>query len=131
MDFFTRYENGEVDSAYAYFKLLKENAAHKLRFKAVFKRDDFEKIQEIVDDLYEAQQELPDIREELDNYCEKIEGERPAPEELESIFENTEHDHFIKNIVQYLILNMEEKSNSVIIHGAANGGKTQFLIRLG
>ena len=46
------YESGEVDSAYAYFKLLKDHQAHRLRFKAVFKRDDFEKIQEIVDDLH-------------------------------------------------------------------------------
>ena len=55
MDFFTRYENGEVDSANAYFKLLKDHNAHRLRFKAVFKRDDFEKIQIILDDIHEAQ----------------------------------------------------------------------------
>ena len=51
--------------------------------------------------------------------------------ELKDIFENTEHDHFIKNIVQYLILNKESKTNSALIYGAPNGGKTQFLNRLG
>jgi hypothetical protein len=46
------------------------------------------------------------------------------------IFEATEHKHFIKNVVYYLILHKENKSNTVVIHGAANAGKTQFLNRM-
>jgi len=95
------------------------------------KREEFERCAEHLDDYLQAQQELPDIREDLNEYCENIEGERTAVEDLKSIFENTEHDHFIKNIVQYLILNKESKTNSVLIYGAPNGGKTQFLNRLG
>ena len=46
------------------------------------------------------------------------------------IIENTEHHKFISDIVNFLILNCENKANSVIIHGAPNAGKTQFLNRL-
>jgi polynucleotide 5'-kinase involved in rRNA processing len=40
------------------------------------------------------------------------------------------HDEFIKHICDMLILNKEQKTNAVWIHGAANSGKTEFLRRL-
>ena len=93
-------------------------------------REKFEKIAEHIDDHMECRQELPDMRADLDTYCEKIQGEKKAAEDLKQIFEATEHDNFIKDICNYLILNGEHKRNSVLIHGAPNGGKTQFLNRL-
>jgi len=53
------------------------------------KREEFERCAEHLDDYLQAQQELPDIREDLNEYCENIEGERTAVEDLKSIFENT------------------------------------------
>ena len=48
----------------------------------------------------------------------------PITRDFVRIIEDTEHYAFIKDIVNYLILNSENKANSVIIYGAPNAGKT-------
>jgi len=111
--------------------MLEAKGANRLFYDALMRQDDFEKMSEHLDDYLQAQQELPDIRADIDTYCQKIKGPVQPLGEIIALFEATEHDAFIKDIVKYLILNKENKANSVLIHGAPNGGKTQFLIRLG
>ena len=51
-------------------------------------------------------------------------------EDITAAIESSDHDRVIKPIVDYLVMNLEEKRNSVYIHGPANTGKTQFLNRM-
>jgi len=78
MDFFMRYKRGDIESTDEYFKFLEEKQADRLFFEAIMKREDFEKCAEHLDDYLQAQQELLDIREDLNDYCDSIEGERLA-----------------------------------------------------
>ena len=121
---------GEIDCTEKYFCMLEEKGADRLLHDALMDRDKFERMAEHLDDHLQSKQELPDIRADINDFCEKIEGEKPEAAKLREMFEATEHDSFIKDICKYLILNKENKANSVLIHGAPNGGKTQFLNRL-
>ena len=95
------------------------------------RRDEFEKMAEHLDDFFQAQAEQPDIRADLDAYVKDIgNGTRSLPEIIQCI-ESTEHAAFIRDIVEYLILRKEAKTNAAFIHGAHSAGKTQFLIRFG
>ena len=53
-----------------------------------------------------------------------------SKEEIIQCIESTEHAAFIKDVCEFLILKREEKCNAVVIHGAANSGKTQFLNKM-
>ena len=70
-----RYKKGEIDSTETYFKFLDGKGADRLFHEALMKKDEFEKCAENLDDYLQAQQELPDIRENLNEYCNNIEGE--------------------------------------------------------
>ena len=70
-----RYKLGEVNTTDSYFSLLESHGADRLFLEAIMKRDDFEKMAEHLDDYLQAQQELPDIREDLSKYVETIEEE--------------------------------------------------------
>ena len=67
---------------------------------------------------------MPDIREDLNTYVSSIKDGQKSTDEIVSLFEATEHAHFIKDICRYLILSPENKANCVLIHGAPNAGKT-------
>ena len=128
-DFATRYEGKDVDGTQHYFDLLKEKGAKELFFKATWWRDDFDKMAEHLDDHFESQQEVPDLRKDLDEYCDNITRETLPLDNIIYIMENTEHAKFIQDICKYLIIRLEDKCNAVLIHGAPNAGKTQFLLR--
>ena len=89
----------------AYIKTLKDHGAFKLYFKALKEKNQFDLMTENMDIAMNKEQELPDMRADLDEYCKNIEGEKLAAALLKQTFEQTEHDCFIKDIVQYLILN--------------------------
>ena len=86
---------------------------------------------EQLDEFLESQQELPDIKEDLDKYVESLGMGAPLLEDAITRIEATEHAAFIKEICKYLILKEEDKVNAVMVYGAYSAGKTQFLIRLG
>ena len=71
-DFGTRYKRGDINGVDQYFTLLEEKGAERLFFEALMKRDEFEKLAEALDDHLQNQQELPDIRADIDAYCDKI-----------------------------------------------------------
>jgi 2-methylisocitrate lyase-like PEP mutase family enzyme len=58
--------------------MIKDKGADRLFLEALMERDKFEKMAEHLDDYLQAQQELPDMRADLDAFCEKIEGEKTA-----------------------------------------------------
>ena len=130
-DFGMRYKRGELESIDKYFHLLSEGGAHKLLLDSLMERGKFEQMAENLDDFLQALQELPDIRNDLNKFCDNISPAALPTRDFIKVIDGTEHAKFIKEIVQYLVLNKEDKANSVLIWGAPNAGKTQFLIRFG
>ena len=63
-------------------------------------------------------------------FVERLENVSERTEKIIDLLENTEHAGFIREICQHLIIDSESKYNCVIIHGAPNAGKSQFLMRL-
>ena len=55
MDFFMRYKQSEVDSSDTYFKFIEKQAAERLFFEAIMKKDEFDKCAENLDDYLQAQ----------------------------------------------------------------------------
>ena len=49
---------------------------------------------------------------------------------IKADIDKTEHGLLIKHICDNLILNLENKCNAVMAHGAPNCGKTEFFKRL-
>jgi hypothetical protein len=84
-------------------------------------------MREHLDEYMEAQQELLNIKEDLDAYVAKLNPQFKKLEVIVKLFEDTEHAAFILDICKYLILSPQNKTNCVLIHGAPNSGKTQFL----
>ena len=123
-DFAMRYEAGDIDSPDKYFHLLREAGAKRCWLEAMMKREDFDKMADNMDDFLQGLKELPDIRADLEEKVKAIKEKQPITRDFVNIIEETEHAAFIKDIVNYLILNSENKANSVIIYGAPNAGKT-------
>jgi hypothetical protein len=126
-----RYKRGEYASPDAYFKMLDDHQAEKLFLQALMKRDDFDKIAEALDEYLQTQQVMPDTRADLDEYVNKNCQADPDLEVIIDLFESTEHAKFVQDVCRYLILRQESKTNSILIWGAPNAGKTQYLERLG
>ena len=125
-----RYKKGEIESIDKYFKFLDDKGADRLFFEGLMNQSDFEKMREHLDEYMESQQELPDIREDLNKYVSSLENQTKSVEEIIELFEKTEHTGFITDICKYLILSPQNKTNCILIHGAPNSGKTQFLQKL-
>ena len=126
-DFGMRYKKGEIESVDKYFKYMDDKGADRLFFEGLMRKSDFESMREHLDDYMDAQLELPDIREDLKAYVAKLKPQSKSLEEIVKNFEATEHASFVLDICKYLILSPQNKTNCVVIHGAPNSGKTQFL----
>ena len=50
-----RYKQGDIESADKYFKFIEDQAADKLLFEAIKRKDEFEKLAENLDDYLQAQ----------------------------------------------------------------------------
>ena len=83
-----------------------------------------------IDDYLQLEQELPDIRADLKAFVAEIKDHPRAPDVVADLIEGTEHARFISDICEFLILGLQDKTNTVVIYGASNAGKTQFLNRL-
>ncbi len=57
--------------------MIKDKGADRLFLEALMERDKFEKMAEHLDDHLQSKQELPDIRADFNDFCDKIEGEKP------------------------------------------------------
>ena len=53
-DFAIRYEKGDVDDPDQYFTLLKEKGAQELFYRALQRRDEFERMAEHLDDHFQS-----------------------------------------------------------------------------
>ena len=62
--------------------MLEEKGADRLLHDALMDRDKFERMAEHLDDHLQSKQELPDIRADLNDFCDKIEGEKPEAAKL-------------------------------------------------
>ena len=67
-----RYKKGDIESVDKYFKYIDDKGADRLFFEGLMEKPKFETMREHLDDFMEAQQELPDIREDLNEYVAKL-----------------------------------------------------------
>jgi hypothetical protein len=69
-----RYKKGEIESIDKYFKFLDDKGADRLFFEGLMNQSDFEKMREALDEYLESQQELPNIKEDLEKYVSNLEN---------------------------------------------------------
>ena len=75
-DFGAKYKVSEVESVHDYFKMLDEANAERLFFEALRNKSDFEGMRDTLDEYLQHDQVLPDAREDLRAYVDKI-GDLP------------------------------------------------------
>ena len=126
-DFGIRYRSGDIEDVDGYLKLLEEKGADRIFLEVLIETDRFETLRDRLDEYLQKSLEMPNIREDLQAFVEKLGQERPTVEDAKAKIANTEHSGFIHDICKFLILNPENKTNCVIIYGAPNTGKTKFL----
>ena len=92
--------------------------------ESLIERDRFETLRDRLDEYLQKDLEMPNIREDLKTYVDKLEDQSWSIDDIKIKIDQTEHKGFIHDICKYLILNPSNKTNCVIIYGAPNSGKT-------
>ena len=87
-------------------------------------KSELEGMRENIDEYLEHEQEQPDAYEDLKAYVDKIEDLPKTKAQIIEEMERCDHAAFIKDIVYYLFMSPEDKTNCIFIHGAPNAGKT-------
>ena len=99
----------------------------KIFFEAAPRKQEFEQLEECIDEVQEFNQESADHYQELKTFVDNIKGPRKSLEAITQLIEDADHALFTKEICDNLINNLDSKKNVEWIYGAANSGKTVFL----
>ena len=129
-DFGVRYKTADVEDVDAYLQYLDEMGASRAFLDTLMERDRFETMRERLDEFLQRKLEQPDRRGDLRDYVNELGDHGQSFEDIKQLIDKTEHKGFIWDICQHLIMNPDTKTNCVMIYGAPNTGKTQFLQRL-
>ena len=74
-----------IDDSSTYLKFIKEKVSHKLFMNAMKQRERFEQYAIDSDDVFQADQQLPDLIETLETFVKNIKGVKKSFEDIEQI----------------------------------------------